>query len=301
MATGLVPATVSLRRGPLELQVLPARGACCAALLYHAPGRAALHLLRPLPQGSEDPFESAAFVLAPYSNRLFGQRLLAGAGEVRHIALNRPGIADPVHGVGWMKAWTVTGHSAEALSLGCHHDADTHWPYTHACELQLALGDSGVFFRLTIRNLSPSPMPVGLGFHPYLAIDDDSEVFFSAAGCWEQDARGQPTHLAPTPHDPSDGLLASRLERNHCYSGWSGPLRLTRPRHGITVEIRASKELDHLQVYRRAGMPCLCAEPVSHATGAWSLPQVQQASADLRWLPPGGQFRGWMALSVGAA
>jgi galactose mutarotase-like enzyme len=47
-------------------------------------------------------------------------------------------------------------------------------------------------------------------------------------------------------------------------------------------------------------VPWLCAEPVSHATGAWSLPQIHQASAGLRWLSPGGQFQGWMALSVSA-
>lgn len=294
----MAPATVTLRRDALELQVLPERGACCAALLHHAPDRAPLHLLRPMPPGSEDLFESAAYVLAPYSNRLFGQCLLAGAGDVRHIALNRAGITDPVHGVAWMKAWTVTAHRAEALTLACRHEADAHWPYTHACELQLTVGDDSVCFRLTIRNLSDSPMPVGMGFHPFLAIDDDSAVAFSTAGRWEQDACGLPTHLAPTPEQAAPGLRASTLEVNHCHSGWSGPLRLTRPRHGITVEMRASHALDHLQVYRRAGMPWLCAEPVSHATGAWSLPQVHLASAGLRWLPPGGQFQGWMAIAV---
>jgi galactose mutarotase-like enzyme len=64
--------------------------------------------------------------------------------------------------------------------------------------------------------------------------------------------------------------------------------------------MRASSELDHLQVYRPPGVPWLCVEPVSQATGAWSLPQVHQASAGLRWLPPGGEFQGWMALSVSA-
>lgn len=301
MATGLAPATVSLRRGAIELQVLPARGACCAALLHHAPGREGLDLLRPLPAGSQDLFQSGAYVLAPYSNRLFGQRLLAGAGDVRHIALNRAGITDPVHGVAWMKTWTVTAHSAGSVTLACRHEADAHWPYSHACELQLEVGDSQACFRLTLRNLSDSPMPVGMGFHPFLAIDDDSTVFFQTAGRWEQDAQGLPTHLAPSHSDPAAGVhAASSLELNHCHSGWSGPLRLTRPRHGLTVEMRASSELDHLQVYRPPGVPWLCAEPVSHATGAWSLPQIHQASAGLRWLSPGGQFQGWMALSVSA-
>lgn len=298
MAPRPEPAAVSLRRGALELQVLPAQGACCAALIHHAPGRAALHLLRPLPDGSQDLFESAAYVLVPYSNRLFGQRLLAGAGNVRQIARNRPGLADPVHGVGWMKAWSVTGHSPDRLTLASRHEADAHWPYTHACELQLAVDDSQACFRLTLRNLSETPMPVGLGFHPFLAIDDDSEVFFRTAGRWEQDAQGLPTRLAPSPYSPTQGLRAAALELNHCHSGWSGTLRLTRPRHGISVEMRASKELDHLQVYRRPGVPWLCAEPVSHATGAWSLPQVHHASAGLRWLPPGAEFQGWMAISV---
>ena len=277
---------------------MPALGACWAALLYCAPGQAPLHILRPLPQDSQDLFESGGYVLVPYSNRLFGHQLLAGSGETHAIALNRPAVSDPVHGVGWMKAWTVTEKSADSLTLDYHHGADLHWPYAHACQLHLAVGDGRVCMRMTVHNLSQQPMPVGMGFHPFLAIDDDSRVFFDVAARWEQDGNGEPTHLAPVAACPPMGHAAAQLQLNHCFGGWSGPVRLTRPQHGMTVEVRASNELDHLQVYRRADMPWLCMEPVSHATGAWSLPQVHLASAGLRWLPPGAQFQGWMELSV---
>ncbi len=303
MPRGAWKTTVALRRGALELQVVPALGACWAALLYCAPGQAPVHILRPLPQDSEDLFDSGGYVLVPYSNRLFGHQLLAGSGDTRAIALNRPAISDPVHGVGWMKAWAVAASSPDTLTLSYHHGADAHWPYAHACQLHLAVGEGGVSFRMTVHNLSEQPMPVGVGFHPFLAIDGDSQVFFDVAARWEQDDTGVPTHRVPTHRVPvaacpPQGHAAALLQLNHCFGGWSGPVRLTRPQHGMTVELCASNELDHLQVYRRAGMPWLCMEPVSHATGAWSLPQVHHASAGLRWLPPGAQFRGWVELSV---
>jgi aldose 1-epimerase len=290
--------TVTLRQGPIELQIVPGLGACWVALLYGAPGRAPVDILRPMPLTSQDLFESAGYVLVPYSNRLFGQTLLAGNGQGHAIALNRPGMADPVHGLGWMKSWEVRARSADAMTLCYQHDADSHWPYTHSCELQLAVRDASVCLRMTISNHSRLPMPVGMGFHPFLAIDDDSRLSFGVAARWEQDQNGEPTQPLPVPEMATSGHRVAGLEVNHCFSGWKGPVRLTRPRHGVAVELRASPELDHLQVYRRAGMPWVCAEPVSHATGAWSLPQVHHASAGLRWLPQGAQFQAWMELCV---
>lgn len=289
---------VVLHRGPLQLTLLPHRGACWAALLLHRPGQAPLPLLRPLPAGSDDLFASAAYVLVPYSNRLFGQRLLTGAGEALQIALNRPGIGDPVHGVGWMKAWTVQARADEAVTLACAHAADSHWPFDHVCQMRIALGMDRVVLHLRVVNRGLQPMPVGAGFHPFLAIDEDSVLSFSATGRWEQDAQGLPTRRVPADASAEAGLPAARLVLNHCFAGWSGPVRLRRPRHRIAVSLRADAALGHLQIYRPPGMPWLCAEPVSHATGAWSLPQVHQPDAGLRWLAPGGTFEVLVRLSV---
>ena len=293
-------ATVALRRGRMEMQMVPGLGACVAGLLYCAPDRAPVHLLRPLPEDSQDLFLSGGHVMVPFANRLHGQRLLDGPGteQARPIACNRPGIGDPVHGVGWMKAWALTGQSSDALTLSCTHVADDHWPWTHACTLQVRLEDNGVVFRLAVRNQHDAPMPVGMGFHPYLSIDPDSRLFFTAASRWEQDADGLPTHMASVPPLPADGAAAQRIELNHCFSAWRGPVRLLRPAHGLVLELRADADLPHLQIYRRAGVPWLCAEPMSHATGAWSLPQVHHADAGLRWLAPGAEWETGMEVRV---
>ena len=60
---------LSLGCGDLTLELLPDLGAAVATLRYQ--GR---DVLRPTPRGANDPFETAAFVLVPYANRIAGGR-----------------------------------------------------------------------------------------------------------------------------------------------------------------------------------------------------------------------------------
>ena len=61
---------------------------------------------------------------------------------------------------------------------------------------------------------------------------------------------------------------------------------------------RASARLRHLVVYRTHAQPWLCLEPVSHATGAFSLPHLHQPRHGPIELAPGRVLRGWMELRI---
>jgi aldose 1-epimerase len=292
----------TLRRGGLELTMLPDRGACIAGLTHHREGQAALPLLRPLPPDSGDPFQSGGHVMLPYANRLHAQRLWDSPDvhsiRARRIACNRSGIADPVHGVGWMKRWTVLHRGPDTLTLGYVHAADAHWPYAHRACLRATVQDDAVLFRLALTNQEDVPMPFGMGFHPYLTIDPDSRLRVDAARSWEQDGQGRPTRLIPWPAQAGDGIAASALQINHCLAGWCGPVRLLHPGRGLVLEIHAEEDLQHLQLYRPAGVPWLCVEPMSQATGVWSLRQVRRQEAGERWLPPGATWETGIRLRV---
>ena len=290
---------IQLRLGTLELTLEPALGGCCSALRYHRRANAPVDLLRPLASGITDPFESGCFVLVPYSNRLFGQRLLMRNSEALTLPLNRNPGRHPVHGVGWTKRWNVESSANAHATLAYHHAPDAHWPFEHACTLTVTLTTECARFELALRNLSNDSMPAGLGFHPYFALDPDALVRFAADSVWQQDAEGVPCSLDPVQANPRFDFArlrpAAAVELNHCFANWTGAAELRRPLHGLTVQVTADPGLSHLVVYRPPAQRWICIEPVSHATGALSLERVNHG---VRWLAPGATAQASMAIRV---
>jgi len=297
------PQPVCLRQGPLELQCLPGLGACCAALRHHSGnGAPATDILRPLPAGDCDPFASGFFAMVPYANRLFGQVLQSDGQGPRQIALNRAGVPHPVHGVGWMQPWQVVRSSPAALQLAYERAPDAHWPFAHGAAMDIRLSAQALRIELALHNRSQEPMPAGMGFHPWLMAERDAELRFDAQHVWRQDATGLPLErIAPAQDaqlDCAHGRLVHGLDLNHCYASWCGTAELRRPSAGLRVQLRASADQGHLQVYRPPGQPWVCVEPQSHATGAFSLPACHLPVHGVRWLAPGATMRAWIEVTV---
>ncbi len=295
-------AMLSLNNGRLGLSLQPALGACCSSLTYTRPGQVPLHLLRPLPFGSEDPFASGCFVLVPYSNRLFGARLMTRTRGNQAIALNRKTVHHPVHGVGWTKHWTVLETAHHSATLEYLHHADGHWPFAHTCRFTVSLAARSVRFELTLRNLSDDDMPEGLGFHPYLQMEADAVLRFAAHSVWQQDAHGMPTSRSTVAEDArfdfGDFTNAMGTDINHCFAQWTGVAELRRPAHALAIRLAADPGLGHLVVYHPPQQPWICIEPVSHATGAFSLEKLHTCADGLRWLAPQCSARLSMELHV---
>ena len=120
-----------------------------------------------------------------------------------------------------------------------------------------------------------------------------------------QNEQGLPTTTLPAGSAPefelSSPRLAMEIVQDHCHAGWREPIYLTHPRRQMALSITASAELEHLMVYRRPGQPWLCLEPVSHATGALSLPGLNTQASGARLLEPGERWSVWMNLCVMAS
>ncbi len=290
--------------GKLSLDLDPVTGICRRLRWKDGPAASPIDLLAwSAPSARENPFEVGSFALVPYSNRLFEGRLLTPDGSLT-VPCNAAGIDTPVHGLGWRTPWRMGHAEPKKLSVHYEHAADAHWPFTHACEQLLALSDGAVRLSLRLINLGDRPMPAGLGFHPWFALTEGSRLRFEAATVWMQDARGRPT-LAVSPKqderfDFSQWRSAQTVEQNHCHSGWSGQAELLLPQHGLALTLSASPSLGHLMVYRKPGQPWLCLEPVSHATGAWSLDHMHSSEAGAHMLAPGEALEAWMQIAVRA-
>jgi len=233
---------------------------------------------------------------------MFEGRLIARQRGAQTIASNRAGVRHPVHGVGWAKRWTVQESARHCATLSYLHAADPHWPYAHACSLMVTLGPRSARFELVLQNLSDEPMPAGLGFHPYLMLEGDSLLRFSAKAVWDQDLAGVPCRRIPVAGDQRFDFGAPRrveaVELNHCFAQWAGVADLRRPQHALTVRVTADSALVHLVAYRPTGQPWICIEPVSHATGAFSLDRLRGRAHGLRWLAPRRSMRACMEIRV---
>ena len=117
-----------------------------------------------------------------------------------------------------------------------------------------------------------------------------------------KDGQGLPASALPAGSAPefefSSPQLAMEIVQDHCHAGWRGPVCLTHPSRQIALSVSASADLKHLMVYRRPGQPWLCLEPVSHATGALSLPGLNTPASGARLLAPGERWSVWMNLRV---
>lgn len=299
-----------LRNESLELVVSPAQGCCCRALRFTKPDDGAqIDIFRPMPAAQHDAFMSGCFPLVPYSNRLFGARLLTGAdcapAEFIDVPLNRPGVAQPVHGLGWRRAWQVLAQDAGRIVLAYTHAANADWPFDHRCEQTFSLLGQTLRLEMELHNLSDRPMPAGLGFHPFFEAETGSgaSVRFNASAVWTQDGAGLPDRRVTPTQANGFGFAAGRLvdevALNHCYQGSTGRIVLSRPAQGLDITVEASGALDHLVIYRPPGASWICLEPVSHATGAFSLPALHAPAHGLRLLAPGSRLQAAMTVTLG--
>ena len=293
---------LSLQCGAMSM-TLSNQGGACTALRWHAAGSEAVDLLHPRSQASQERFEQPSFPLVPYSNRLFSGQLLTPEGALT-LPCNHPRHPIPIHGLGWRANWSTRQLNAHSAEQQHQHAAGAHWPFAYVCTQQVSLSEHGANFELSLHNLSDRPMPAGLGFHPWFAIDEDSTVCFAADAVWMQNEQGLPTSALPAGSAPEFEFFSPRLAmgivQDHCHAGWTGPVCITHPSRQIAISVTASDELQHLMVYRKLGQPWLCVEPVSHATGALSLPGLNTPASGARLLAPGERWSVWMKLSVTA-
>ena len=290
-----------LRNGPMALDVMPGTGACWQALRYSPMGRPTVDILRRIPDMGGDPFSSGGFALVPWSNRLFDGHLIT-VDQTLVLPANREGIPHPVHGLGWQSHWQIAYVGAAAAMVICEHVASNSWPFDYQCTQAFRLIGQCVRVDLAMINTSCHSMPVGAGFHPWLVADKCDTVCFNAATVWQQNTSGWPVRECNlTGTNSFDFRIPRALGNvllNHCYGGWQGGATLERRAHGICVRLKASSQLAHLVVYRTREDPWICIEPVTHATGAWSLPALHSAAQGVKWLEPGARLSVWMEIHV---
>ena len=285
--------TLSLADGDLRLELLPDLGAAVATLKYQ--GR---DVLRPTPADADDPFETAAFALAPFANRIADGRLRVGDREVR-IERNAPGQAHPLHGHAWRKPWRVESAAADRAVLSFEHAADT-WPWRYAITQTLTLRGDSLEVALSLENRDTTPMPAGLGWHPYFHKGPGAQLKAHFEGVWLTDEEFLPVRLAHGTRfgqwGRGDGLARDELI-DHCHTGWPGVAEILLPEERLRLALTAGRALRWLHIYSPPGKDFFCVEPVSHMPNAINR-SAPPAITGQKLIAPAERFDARITLSV---
>lgn len=284
-------AMIGLQAGPWALVVDPATGGQLVSMRWQD-----VPILRPAVGAGV--LDGGGFAMVPFSNRIAGSRFAWG-GQVVTLAPNHPAApAEPVlHGFGWVQPWAIAGQGPDRLALRLELPAGA-WPWPMRAEQGITLTDAEAIWWLALTNLGDTPMPAGLGFHPFFPRDAGTRLIARHRGEWQTDEACLPTrlHSRPAAIDWWDGQPVGTRLVDTVYTGREGPLLIHWPERGLSLALRPSDDLPFTTIYVPPGADFFCAEPVSHMTDAFNRPGPDSG---MRLLAPGERWQVEMRLQPG--
>ena len=260
-----------LQADELVLELAPDVGGSIAAFYSHRPGRTDLHWLRAASTEALlklDPLGMASFPLLPWCNRIRnGRARFAG----REIAMPPdPRFAHALHGLGWQRPWRVQGADASRAELGLRFEGEGRpgWPWSFTAGQTFALHAKGLDCSICLRNDSPSPMPFGLGHHPYFPHLPGTRLQCEVQAMWGSDDQLLPTQLLRPDFLPrlAQGMELAELDLDNNFTGWAHRFAVSWPGRTRQLVLRAEPPLDFFVLYCPRGADHFCAEPVSNCT-----------------------------------
>ena len=261
---------LTLQAGGLEAGVAPAIGGSLTHF-QHANGIDLMRAATPEALAQNDPLGMACFPLVPFSGRIAGGRLTF-AGQNFALPLNAPPDANALHGDGWQCAWQLEHADENEVRLTLPNP-DRGWPWAYSARQTYGLTPDALTISLSVTNESDTPIPAGLGIHPWFDATPDASLRFDAEAVFQVDDGYLFTEVTPIPEkwDFSASRAVAGTDLVNGFSGWSGKAEVSWPERGAALSIAADAPLNHLVVYTPSGQPFFCVEPVSHAVDAFNL------------------------------
>lgn len=275
----------------------PEHGGAISACTYDG-----LDILRPTPPNwllKPLMFETGYFPLVPYSNRIgFGK--FKFDNKKIEIAPNYPGEPHPLHGFAWQEKWDVATSTNNYLALTMQFKArEGVWPWSIELIHTFRVQGNRLKFFLSAKNVDSSPMPIGLGFHPYFANYD--KLSFQSDASHIQPVNKDKLPVSEELSALTDSLAtvqkAADYPFDNCFTAGTAPPRIfwsDRPWH---IEIETSDNLPFQVICSHPEGKSFCLEPVSHINNG-----LRYFSSDgetgIKVLQPNEIFSIEMSLSV---
>ena len=153
---------IRVAAGPLEVEVVPTFGARLHRL--RAFGHDLLRTPNDFRPYVDDPWFYGSYVMAPWCNRVPAGPAIAAGRAIDLPATFPDGTA--IHGQVSGRAWEVVDADGDRASFRIEAGGDG-WPWRYTVEQRVWI--EGMKFRLSLRltNDADTPMPGGIGIHPW--------------------------------------------------------------------------------------------------------------------------------------
>lgn len=299
---------VHVRRGDLELAVVPAAGANVCSLSYHGHEH-----LRPAPSlRALLGFQYGTPLLYPTPGRVPGGTVeWEGA---RCPFLSRAGLG-AIHGVACQVPWTLVGfhENSAAATILCEHPIDesspafAEFPLPHQLQLTLHVTYQSVRWELTVDNrYGERSVPFGWGLHPWFTCESEARQVRITVPvqhhCELKDGIATGKFLAPSPQ--SDALAsgmtldAESLDDVFIVQETAPAAVIDRLASGTCIRLSADVETRFVVIYAPTGQPWYCVENWSSWPGAFAQDsQLNVKQSGLCVVPPGNIVRRWIEMS----
>ena len=248
-------------------------------------------------------------VLAPWPNRL-GDGRYVFEGVAGQAPLDEPSKRNAIHGLVRWLPWRMAGRAQNRVSMACVLHPTPAYPFTLGLTVEYRLGRDGITVVTDAENLGGTPLPFGLGFHPYLTVGtptvDTVRLRVPAERRLVTDDRGLPTGDAPVAGTELDFTTARVVGTSQLDTGFTSLRRdgdgrvkveLDHPDGKAGVTVWADERFDHLMIYtgdtldggaRRRG---LAVEPMTCP------PDAFRTGSGVTVLRPGARWTGMWGIT----
>jgi aldose 1-epimerase len=269
--------------------------------------------------GDKRPSGNGIPILFPYPNRIRGGHYTWKSRDY-HIdpaAAAFDPLGNAIHGFCLDRPWRVTNRDEQfvvgefVLSTDAP-DRLPFWPADFGIEVRYELRGPALRADIRVWNPSDTPLPWGLGTHPYFRVplspnSDPSHclIIAPAAQAWELAEflpTGKQTAIDPS-RDLRDGAYFGEIQWDDVltdleHSGDSVECVIMDESAGLQISQLCDAGFRELVVYTPPGRNSVCLEPYTCVTDAINL-QQRGVDAGLRVLEPGGEFRIWFEIRAG--
>jgi aldose 1-epimerase len=273
--------------------------------------------------GNSRPTRSGIPILFPFPNRIRAGRF-SWEGKDYQLPLNDPPLKNAIHGFACRRPWRVVDQGASETgtwvtgafqgSLDAR-DCLGLWPADYELRITYRLGHNLLRIEAKVLNPDQTPLPFGLGYHPYFRLPFTSTVQPAecliqtpAKACWElvenlPTGQRSPLDAARDLNAPRvftelnlDDVLTDLPSRPAIEEGLLERAAL----HGApddALRVLCSPEFREMIVFTPPHRQAFCVEPYTCTTDAINL---QARGLDAGWLvlPPGGHWTGVVEMRI---
>ena len=223
---------LSVADGPILVELLPEMGGRLHRLrvfdqdLVRTPDDPTLYV--------RQPFHWGGYVMAPWCNRIDTAPTAVGDEVVRVPVNSADGTA--LHGQVYGSPWEVRGEATLSVRGG-----GDGWPWPYESSLRLGIAGTMLTIEQSLTNLADTPMPGGLGLHPWFRRPLEVEISAASVLASNTDAGAEIEPVSGALDLRAMGPIPDDLDASWLDLG-DPAVRLRWPTLGISCVLRARSE-----------------------------------------------------------